>query len=289
MKRILLISSLFVFTGLRTQAVETASSERIQKEKLYRFDSFTLIAHRQNYLLPITYNLKPNNAPYEQQRGRGIKPGLDRVMRFETKFQLSFKFPLASSVIFDDDQFLAAYTQQSYWQVYNQNSSRPFRESNYEPEIFYLKPLDLKMGDLHIDAFSFGFIHQSNGQSDTLSRSWDRLYLTLVFSLEHFFLSIKPWYRLLDSAEDENPGIDDYVGFFDLRIAYKNSGWTYSLLVRNNLKSDLKGYREFGISFPLNEKLRGFFQYTNGYGESLIDYDVNSHRLGLGLIVSEFI
>jgi phospholipase A1 len=56
-----------------------------------------------------------------------------RISTTEAKFQLSFKLRLWTT---DDRRWgvWAAYTQQNQWQVYNDNISRPFRETNYMPE-----------------------------------------------------------------------------------------------------------------------------------------------------------
>lgn len=280
---------LLISFSLVAQDEPTVVEQRIQKEEFLRIHNLSLLAHRPNYLLPITYNFRPNNKPYEDLRARGIDTGLDRVMRIETKFQLSFKFSIGKDLFTQTDSLWAAYTQQSYWQVYNQNSSRPFRESNYEPEIFYFNKTDLKFGDFKFDGFTLGFVHQSNGQTEFLSRSWNRVYLTFVFSTPHFALAIKPWYRFSDGAKDDNPDIADYYGNFEMRLAYTNAGWTYSLLLRSVLKDDFKGYRELGISFPLDDGLKGFIQYANGYGESMLDYQSSTNRVGVGVIVSDFL
>ncbi len=270
-------------------ADSTAAETRLNNEELLKLSRFSLLAHKQNYLLPVTYNFRPNNESNDRLKVRGIDTGLDRVMRIETKFQLSFKFPIATKIFTENDGIWAAYTQLSYWQVYNQNSSRPFRESNYEPEIFYMKRNDLKLYNINFDAFIFGIIHQSNGQTENLSRSWNRIFLTGLFSYGHFAMALKSWYRIPDGVNDDNPQLEKYMGKFELGFAYKNADWVYSLLIRNSFEGKNRGYREIGISIPLNKKIKGFVQYANGYGESLLDYYVSTNRIGLGVIVSDLL
>lgn len=49
------------------------------------------------------------------------------------------------------------------------------------------------------------------------------------------------------------------------------------------------GAIELGFTFPLWGKLRGYAQYTSGYGESLIDYNHNQQRIGLGIALTNLL
>src|SRR5688572_25406681 len=49
----------------------------------------------------------------------------------ELVFQLSGKWRVFGS------DFYLAYTQKSFWQFVNGDRSSPFRETNYDPEVFY--------------------------------------------------------------------------------------------------------------------------------------------------------
>ena len=64
-----LLLILFVFSAF-AEDIPSAAGSRLDQEESIRFQNFTLLAHKQNYLLPVTYNFKPNNRPYELMRSR---------------------------------------------------------------------------------------------------------------------------------------------------------------------------------------------------------------------------
>ncbi|MGE5152849.1 MAG: phospholipase A, partial [Bdellovibrio bacteriovorus] len=129
--------------------------------------------YRPNYLLLASYSSRPNDAAFEQLFTALDDPDAE-LDSTEAQFQISFKARLWST---DDRRFgvWAAYTQQSQWQVYNDELSRPFRETNYQPELFASYNPDLSLGGFHWRLLNLGYNHQSNGRSDPISRSWDRL------------------------------------------------------------------------------------------------------------------
>jgi outer membrane phospholipase A len=67
-----------------------------------------------------------------------------------------------------------------------------------------------------------GYNHQSNGRTDILSRSWDRIFAEFGFERGNLGLIAKTWYRIKESAdEDDNPDITDYYGYGSLTAIYK--------------------------------------------------------------------
>ena len=108
---------------------------------------FSIAQHKLNYVLPVSWAKDPNNISAD---------GLDdyNLDRFEAKYQISVKFPLylheenTSGLYF-------GFTAMSFWQVYNGKISKPFRETNYEPEVFYSF-----QNDLSILGFEFNQIHK---------------------------------------------------------------------------------------------------------------------------------
>lgn len=252
----------------------TLVEQRNERERTLFGDKFSILLHRDNYLLPVTHNRKPGRALDEFGEAREIDAE-------EIKFQISLKSLLLNNLPFDA-QLFAAYTNQSHWQAYNTDDSRPFRETNHQPEIFVDIPLDRKWRGVKLNTLRFGLNHQSNGRSGVISRSWNRTYAELLLSTKYSEVGFKTWWQV--STDEDNPDIDDYMGNFQLEALRKIGKHQLHLMLRHNLKSESRGAIELGVSRNLGarEDLRLYLQYFNGYGESLIDYDRKTERIGLG-------
>jgi phospholipase A1 len=250
-------------------------------------NSYVIDLYNQNYLLVARYSDNVNNAPFTPvfQAFQQYPQPLDST---EAKFQLSFKLRLWTT---DDRRWgvWAAYTQQSQWQVYNGELSRPFRETNYMPELFvsYTPRLDLG-GGFHWRLLNLGYVHQSNGQGGSLSRSWDRLFAEFGVERDRLALLARLWYRLPENAsKDDNPDITDYYGYGSLTAIYKWRGHSFSLMGRGNISTG-KGAAQFTWMSPrFLGLLRGYVQAFTGYGESLIDYNWNQSTIGIGIALND--
>jgi len=246
------------------------------------------VTHRPNYILPFTYVDDPNPRPTSPRLGPA---GYDFALEEEeAKYQISFKIPLLTGIFDDRTTFWFGYTQQSYWQVYNTKDSAPFRETNYEPEIFFRHRLDWDLGPGTLSAVSLSFNHQSNGQSEPRSRSWNRIMGTAAYSYDRWLFMVNPWFRLPESgSDDDNSDIEKYLGHGSYHAVYKlTEDRTFSLKLLNNMRSTNRTSVEFGYSFPMGDTMKGFFQYYNGYGESLIDYNERIERFGVGILLNNW-
>jgi phospholipase A1 len=248
--------------------------------------AFLFRPHHANYFLPLKYSSSPNNTPFQ---GTLIQPdlGLDKL---ETELQLSFKIKGMEGVFGHDNVDLwFGYTSTSFWQAYNTSISAPFRETNYEPEMMLVFRTNYSLGGFRGRFINLGLAHQSNGRSEGLSRSWNRVYTQFGFERDNLALLIRPWVRLPESdGDDDNPDIEDYMGHGDVLAVYRKGRNAYSLLLRNNLRtSDNRGALKLNWSFPLYGRLKGYVQYFNGYGESLIDYNHKQQSFGLGVSLTE--
>ena len=265
-----------------TSAVE----KRLRSEYAVEDKSFVITPYRRNYFLFYTYDQNPNQALFDQ-----VEPGtiLDNE---EAKFQISFRFPIAKDVLDDNSRLYFGYTQLSLWQVYQSEISSPFRESNYEPEFWLSFLTDYEFLGMHGRLIDIGVNHQSNGRGDPLSRSWNRVFLRFIFEKGNYAISFRAYKRIDESStDDDNPEITKYLGWSDIRLAYKHGDSNLGLMFRNNFRSgdDNYGAVQLDWSFPVSGKLKGYVQYFNGYGESLLDYNHRTNRIGIGFLLTDLL
>jgi len=249
---------------------------------------FGLTPHKVNYLLPFSYSKDKPNRVSPTLGHNGLPDDQNTYNEnMEVVFQLSLKKQLS----------------------YNPG---PFRETNYQPEIFMTIPttesLDQSIG---LKAVKLGFIHESNGGEGYQSRSWNRLYAVGMWQWDNLFLSTRVWYRIKEDAKpdwyyeqtehdpliiqqysdgDDNPDIEDYPGYGDIKLDYLYGKNHFGLMVRNNLDfDDNKGAVEFTYSYPFfnSPDSSWYVKVFTGYGESLIDYNVDVTKASFGFSFSD--
>lgn len=264
--------------------------ERVRKDEENVLQPFTLMAHKPNYLIVAGYNSSGHDTTlYKEQFNN---PNIDDWEDTEAQFQLSVKFPLLVNLFDDTFDIYAAYTNRSFWQIYYEDSA-PFRETNHEPEMWVQFNPNWEFFGVKNTWNSFGINHQSNGRGGILSRSWNRLFAWITFEKGNLAFSFKPWYRIPEDIEnDDNPDITDYLGHFEFSASYKWQEHVFSLMSRNNLESGFsRGAIELSWSFPLGAwpYLKGYVQYFNGYGRSLIDYNQHANVIGVGVSLIDWL
>lgn len=244
---------------------------------------FAVSFYEPTYILPFYYTESPDNAVYGNQ-----VPDNQTISNYELKFQFSFKYPLLK--FNENHQLYIAYTQLSYWQAYQQSAF--FRETDYEPEIFFSNKMFIPLGHgWQTNFLNIGAMHQSNGRGGTLERSWNRIYVNLIGGKGNFMFQVQPWYIINDtSMEDHNPDIAQYMGYEQVIASYKYGDQVFSLQARNTVESAFqRAAWQFTWSFPLGvHNLKGYVQLFSGYGQSLIEYNHYTNALGVGISLSDW-
>ena len=270
-------------------STDSILDKRTESAKKAISNPFSISQHKRNYILPVTYTTRQNTSTVDILN----KENVDNV---EAKYQISVKLPLYIDQNSTSGLYLG-FTAKSYWQVYNSDVSKPFRATDYEPEMYYAWRNELSILGFKFNGLQLGLNHQSNGRSNELSRSWNRVFASALFSDESSFYYVKTWYRIpekeketpLSAEGDDNPDITRFLGNIELGYGTNWRDFHIVGLLRNNLRaSENKGSIELNISYPLTDNYDVLLQYFNGYGDSLIDYNRHQQRIGLGIQLKFF-
>jgi len=286
---------------LKVQSIENyiksiKFNDNVDKSK-YRFN---IMGHYENYMLLGGYT--PDNLVEKAYNADGTRDSANDYLRDnnEAQFQLSIKVPLFSNFLNSGADLFTAYTQNSYWQVYDTDHSSPFRETNYMPELFLEWSPQKKLGDSELKTVRFALIHQSNGQDLGKSRSWNRTEMFFLFKQENILYGSNIWHRWKEDQKtttdqidgDDNPGLTDYIGNQRFFVKYKSEHFNIMLAHQNDITHyDIhRGNVKLDVTFPsLNKNFDFFIRYFNGYGESLIDYDVKIQRVSFGIMIADWL
>lgn len=254
---------------------------------------FNLTGYRTNYVLPLRVTTDMNRAPASPTQEAVSLPNYRRI---EAKFQVSLRTKVLQDVGLPGGDLWLAFTQQANWQVWNSADSKPFRNSDYEPEAIYVVPTAPSWRTLPLGwqwRFSqLALAHQSNGQSDPLSRSWNRVYLGAGIERGDWSLTSRIAHRLKESSDDNNPDLVSYRGRADFVLGWNSGLHSASLLYRTTLRDGKTGALQFEWSYPVFRDqpngVRWMVQAFSGYGETLTDYNFRQSSLGLGVSFMQF-
>lgn len=255
---------------------------------------FNFVGYHPNYVLPAHLTSRINTAPQSPTQAVVLLPDYRRE---EAKFQLSLRTKVAQDLLLPNADLWLAFTQQAFWQIYNGKDSKPFRNSDYEPEMMYVVPTGKSLRELLYGwqwrYTLLGLAHQSNGQSDPLSRSWNRVYLGAGVERGDWSLAARVNKRLKESlADDNNPDLIDYRGRGEFQLTWTAGVQTASLLWRTSLKGAGRGAVQLDWSYPVSHDqpngLRWYLQAFRGYAETLTDYNFRQTSVGAGVTFLQF-
>lgn len=256
--------------------------------------AFVVRTFQPNYLLPLHLTSDINRQPSSPTRGAApLRPNYKGL---EAKMQISLRVKVAEDLLLPRADLWASYTQRSMWQVWNQADSAPFRNTDYQPDLKYVVPVPDGMSALPWGwswrMVDVGFAHQSNGQSEPLSRSWNRLYAGTAFERGELSLQVRVNRRPREGSKDDNPDLTRYVGNTELTAAWLPGRATAALTWRLHPKNLQNGSVQLDWTYPVDRSqpqgLRWYLQLFSGYGESLLDYNHRQSSVGLGLSLFQF-
>jgi len=257
-------------------------------------NTFVVRTYLPNFLLPVHYTSNLNRIPHSPtQPANADNRNYSSV---EAKLQISLRAKIVEDLLLPGADLWAAYTQRSLWQVWDSADSSPFRSTDYQPEMIYVVPVPERFGKLplgwNLRMLQVGFAHQSNGQSDPLSRSWNRITMGVGFEHGDFSLQIRDNQRIRVQGKDDNPDLTDYIGRGEVNMAWAPGVSTLGVTWRTNFKSLSRGSLQLDWTYPVFADqpagLRWYAQLFHGYGETLLDYNHRQTSLGLGLTLFQF-
>jgi phospholipase A1 len=153
------------------------------------------------------------------------------------------------------------------------------------PEAFvsYRPGVDLP-GGFRWGLLNAGYVHQSNGRTDILSRSWDRVFAEFGAERGSLALFARVWYPF---NTDDNDDIADYLGYGEIGTLWRWRDNTFSAALRGNVGAG-KGAVQLNWTSPrIIGAFRGYVQFFSGYGESLVDYNWRQTTIGAGVALSD--
>ena len=231
-----------------------------------------LYAHEAIYILPYYHSFSPT---------------YDNNVATETKFQFSFRIPMFS--IGEHNKFFFAYTQTAFFQNYNDLDSKPFRDTDYAPELYWSYE---GINDI-VRWVQLGYKHISNGERALRSRTQNQIMLKVRLQYDTSWgLKIGTiartwiWMSLhYDGYLHDNSDLARYRGYADLFLYLKYNNHLLEFKA-SPIVSDIgfwKPHFEVGYTYRLTKNLGIYAQYSNGYGDNIYEYNIHSNRLGIGL------
>ena len=229
--------------------------------------------------------------------------------RDDAKFQISFKYKLFTSHSKNRsilgvelpgqkpfwEKLYFGYTQKSVWDWLE--DSAPFEDHNFNPELFWCSD-NLNCNALESsnnkDKWAWktrhyiGFEHESNGQNDPASRSWNRLYYRFIYWRGAYAIAPKIWTVTSESKIGSGDFLSQYIGYFDLELFARHRD---EIAYGATFRHAEKGWSIVAdFSIPNRKVFSGsefnpywYIQWFSGYAENLLKYNEKRRELRFGL------
>jgi outer membrane phospholipase A len=204
----------------------------------------------------------------------------------EVKFQVSVRFKMLRLGAHYQHAVNFAYSQTTYWDLFDTNASEPVNELNYRPELFY----SYQGSDQRYREVQVGYLHDSNGlgvlPNDPLqkgnSRGWNTIFAQGRWGLSRQGAS-EPWFYpsvglRLWCPFIYTPGLEKQMGYgqlwLDVDLSVPNhpriGRLTNRLIVRMHSVEDDLLYPIMPVVTNNRVRLWVFGQIFYGEAESLL-------------------
>ncbi len=263
--------------------VTQTMAERWELDSATQKGTFLVTPYKPVYVTAGRRSNNPNVQPTSENPNYSLPFKVD-YNNYEAKFQLSLKTKVLQNIFWGHGDLWVGYTQKAHWQLYNKKLSRPFRELNYELEPILNFPANISFFGFPIRMLGIAFNHQSNGKILPLSRSWNRIIFHAGLERKNWQIYLRPWIRIPDE-DDENPSITSYIGRGEAVVVYQLGKHEFSLIGTHTLRfnNDSKGSIQGNWVFPITGNFKGQVQVSDGYGETLIDYNHRQTTYGISV------
>lgn len=198
------------------------------------------------------------------------------------KFQISISQRLTRSTLPWGTYLYLFYSQKCFWNILQK--SMPMTDLNFNPGIGLAKPMFVH--NKYIGKVTLIVEHESNGRDGDASRSWNKVSLAANIMIDpNMMVHGKVWIPIVDSGN--NRDILRYSGIYQVGMQFMSSDRKFNggitLVKRQGWNLNFNTIAEFGIRLRKKSNQYLFFQYYNGYGEGLLEYNRYHSELRVGL------
>ncbi len=209
----------------------------------------------------------------------GSKPTSENT---NVKFQISIAQRLTKSVLPFNTYLYLFYTQKVFWNVLQ--NSLPMTDLNFNPGIGLARPFFVS--DRYIGKMMLVLEHESNGKDGDASRSWNKVSLGANVMIDpNVMVHAKFWIPIIDGAN--NSDILKYNGIYQTGVQVmsrdRRFNGSVTLVKRSGYNLNFNTIVEGGMRLWKNANEYLFFQYYNGYGEGLLDYNKFHSQFRIGI------
>jgi phospholipase A1 len=168
----------------------------------------------------------------------------------------------------------------------------PFKDTNYNPGLAFANPVIYK--NQLIGILLLALEHESNGKDGLESGGWNYITLSGVYFFNPCFsVQLKLWAGLLDPIYPElggggNPDLYNYRGNGLIALDYRSLDDKFWVSTIINPRNKIGRFNtQLELNLQLNDKANQylFFQWYNGYGESLLEYNQYSSMVRAGFAI----